>query len=218
ASANAMFNHENIVKLIGVSFTSDPYYLILEYMQNGNLHDYLANNAAPIQAEHRVAIGKSVEYLEHSDLIRFLVQAASALNYLSNLRVIHRDIAARNCLLGENKHLKISDFGLCKDIYADQHYKMQKMKNVPLRWSPPEVLLRSLYTEESDVYSFGVLMWEVFSFAISPFYQYTFDEVTAIIKSGQTKEALSRPATCISNEIWKLMTECWEFYPKDRPS
>lgn len=95
---------------------------------------------------------------------------------------------------------------------------MQKIKNIPLRWSPPEVVLRSIYTEESDVYSFGVLMWEVYSFAISPFYQFTLDEVTTIIKSGKTELALSRPATCISDSVWKLMTKCWKFQPKDRPT
>lgn len=68
---------------------------------------------------------EGVDYLSHSDLLRFLTEAASALNYIANLRCIHRDIAARNCLIDANNSLKLSDFGLCKDIYADQYYKVR---------------------------------------------------------------------------------------------
>ena len=55
-----MFDHNNIVKLIGVSIANDACYMILEFMTKGNLHDYLANKAAPTEVEHRIAIGKSI--------------------------------------------------------------------------------------------------------------------------------------------------------------
>lgn len=54
-----MFDHQNILPLIGVSIANDACYMILAFMAKGNLHDYLANKAAPTETEHRIAIGKS---------------------------------------------------------------------------------------------------------------------------------------------------------------
>lgn len=53
---------------------------------------------------------------------------------------------------------------------------------LPIRWMPPESLLYGKFTVASDVYSFGVVMWEVFSFAIQPFYGYSNEEVIEFIK------------------------------------
>lgn len=52
--------------------------------------------------------------------------------------MIHRDIAARNCLLGQNDELKISDFGL--SIADKTEMKMDKLKSVPIKWLAPETL------------------------------------------------------------------------------
>jgi serine/threonine protein kinase len=47
------------------------------------------------------------------------------MNYLSSQRFTHRDLAARNCLLGHDLRLKISDFGLTRDVYTDEYYKVK---------------------------------------------------------------------------------------------
>ena len=53
---------------------------------------------------------------------------------------------------------------------------------LPIRWMPPEALLYGTFTIESDVYSYGVLLWEIFTFALQPFYGYANDEVIGFIK------------------------------------
>lgn len=47
------------------------------------------------------------------------------MKYLSDQRFTHRDLAARNCLLGRELVLKISDFGLTRDIYTNEYYKVK---------------------------------------------------------------------------------------------
>ncbi len=53
---------------------------------------------------------------------------------------------------------------------------------LPIRWMPPEALLYGRFTVESDIYSYGVLLWELFTYALQPFYGYSNDEVVKFIK------------------------------------
>ncbi len=52
------------------------------------------------------------------------------MKYLTNQRFTHRDLAARNCLVGKNLELKISDFGLTRDVYTDEYYKVEQRLRV----------------------------------------------------------------------------------------
>ena len=53
---------------------------------------------------------------------------------------------------------------------------------LPIRWMPPEAVLYGKFTVVSDVYSYGVVMWEIFSYALQPFYGYSNEEVVDYIK------------------------------------
>ena len=53
---------------------------------------------------------------------------------------------------------------------------------LPIRWMPPEALIYGRFTVESDVYSYGVLLWEIFTYALQPFYGYSNDEVVKFIR------------------------------------
>ena len=69
--------------------------------------------------------------------------------------------------------VKISDFGLSRDIYAADYYRMQTKSLVPLRWMPPESIFFGKFSGESDVWSYGILLWEVYSYGLQPFYGYS---------------------------------------------
>ena len=104
--------HENIVCILGVVLNKEPYCMLFEYMANGDLHEYLIANS-PNE-------GKTLTQLE---FLKISLQISEGMEYLSGHHYVHRDLAARNCLVGEDLTVKISDFGLSRDIYSSDYYR-----------------------------------------------------------------------------------------------
>lgn len=53
------------------------------------------------------------------------LQISDGMQYLATQRFVHRDLACRNCLVGENLSVKIADFGMSRDIYTCDYYKVR---------------------------------------------------------------------------------------------
>jgi len=84
----------------------------------------------------------------NTDLIVFNFQ-----EYLSQKGFVHRDLAARNVLVGDNKQVKIGDFGLARYIYDDiqKIYVNRRGGKLPLRWMSPESIFDLTFSTASDV-------------------------------------------------------------------
>ena len=68
------------------------------------------------------------------------------------LNFVHRDIATRNCLVDSSLNAKITDFGLSRDISAQNYYRIGNAKAyLPIHWMPPEALLYGKFTLKSEV-------------------------------------------------------------------
>uniref|UniRef100_A0A8R1EES4 Protein kinase domain-containing protein n=2 Tax=Caenorhabditis japonica TaxID=281687 RepID=A0A8R1EES4_CAEJA len=102
-----------------------------------------------------------------SERLRFCIESADGLAYLEKKSCLHRDIAARNCLLSLTDQIKISDFGLSDDKRTEM--QDDTLGKVPVKWLAPEVLQDKLYSLKSDVWAFGVLMWEIYADGADPY-------------------------------------------------
>lgn len=155
AAIMAKFNHPNIVHLIGVCFDRHPRFIVLELLAGGDLKNFLREGRNKPERPSPLTM---------RDLVFCALDVAKGCRYMESKRFIHRDIAARNCLLsskGPGRVVKIADFGMARDIYRSDYYRKGGKAMLPIKWMPPEAFLDGIFTSKTDVWSFGVLLWEV---------------------------------------------------------
>uniref|UniRef100_A0A667GTQ2 Protein tyrosine kinase 7 (inactive) n=1 Tax=Lynx canadensis TaxID=61383 RepID=A0A667GTQ2_LYNCA len=200
-------NHANVVRLLGLCREAEPHYMVLEYVDLGDLKQFL-----------RISQSKDEKLksqpLSTKQKVSLCTQVALGMEHLSNNRFVHKDLAARNCLVSAQRQVKVSALGLSKDVYNSEYYHFRQAW-VPLRWMSPEAILEGDFSTKSDVWAFGVLMWEVFTHGEMPHGGQADDEVLADLQAGKAR--LPQPEGCPS-KLYRLMQRCWALSPKDRPS
>lgn len=201
------FNHPNIVRFVGVCFEKLPRFIVLELLRGGDLKSFLR--------ESRPKPNKPSP-LNMSDLLHLALDVAKGCQYLEENHFIHRDIAARNCLLtmkGPERVVKIADFGMARDIYRADYYRKGGKAMLPVKWMPPEAFLDGIFTCKTDVWSFGVLLWEVMSLGYMPYPGRGNQDVMQMVTSGGRLE----PPTNCPNPVYHIMMQCWHHVPDERP-
>ncbi|XP_060534424.1 tyrosine-protein kinase transmembrane receptor Ror-like isoform X2 [Cylas formicarius] len=203
----SLLKHPNIICLLGVVMRSEPKMepscMLFEYMSEGDLHEFLIANSP-----------ENAKCLSHDQFLDIAIQIAQGMEYLSGNHYVHRDLAARNCLVSKDLEVKISDFGLSRDMYSCDYYRVQSKSLLPVRWMPPESILYGKFTTESDVWSYGVVLWEIYSYGLQPYYGYNNQEVISMIRSRKLLPCPdSAPSYC-----YALMVECWAEQANRRPN
>ncbi|CAM6010684.1 unnamed protein product [Sphagnum balticum] len=143
--------HKNLVRLLGYCAEGAQRMLVYEYVNNGNLEQWLHGPLAksnPLTWEARM---------------RIVLGTAKALAYLHEAlepKVVHRDIKSSNILVDTSWNAKVSDFGLAKLLGSGRSHVTTRVMGT-FGYVAPEYCSTGMLNERSDVYSFGVLMMEV---------------------------------------------------------
>lgn len=184
------FNHPHILRLMAVCVDGNSYIngLILELMDGGDLKRYLASNRPTPSSPSKLTM---------SDLLSICIDVAKGCKYMEDMHFIHRDIAARNCLVSSTDRatriVKIGDFGLARDVYKSDYYRKGTDALVPCRWMSPESLTHGKFTTQCDIWAFGVLMWEVMTLGEQP---YSSLDNTAVLNYVRCGGILGKPEAC----------------------
>lgn len=158
------------MRLCGICTKQKPIFIVTEYMKHGALILYLRKY-------------KKTLIRQHQSLINICAQVASGMAYLEQQQFIHRDLASRNCLVGANGEVKVSDFGMSKFMDSSS-YQGNLASMIPIYSVPPEVLSKRLFSSKSDVWAFGLLMWEVFTCGDAPYGSLRPHEVRKFVEKG----------------------------------
>jgi hypothetical protein len=147
-----------------------------------------------------------------------------AMTFLEEQSIIHRDVAARNVLVGaEATDVKISDLGAARSVHQMNEassggvYTATTDHN-PARWMSLEALRDAKFSHKSDVFSFGVLLWEILSMGQTPWGAFTVRDFSGALQRG---ERLQCPAALVSDAaagfIYAKAGLCWARRPEKRP-
>ena len=207
-------HHPNIIQLFG--YTTSPFRLVMEYMSNGNIQEYMDRSF----------------WVPQRTKLRFLRDVARGLFYLHKRKpsyVIHRDLKPTNLLLSQHLELKISDFGICKILRRAQVQrsqttiseldKIEGTANVgSLYYMAPELLFsgpKAQYNCAIDIYSFGIVLYEIIESTRIHHDCTTRDELLSKITSSPPQSFLSFCRTPL--RLRPIVTACLDPSSHHRP-
>ncbi|XP_062566096.1 tyrosine-protein kinase Fer-like [Saccostrea cucullata] len=188
------FNHRNIVNIIGFSALREPVLLVIEYLSGGLLLHYLRMRGDSLNSRQKIKMCQDV---------------ANGMAYLHHNKCIHRDLGARNCLVGEDSTVKIFNFRMAE--MGDQ-YESISAYFYASKWTPPESILSGKFTFFSDVWSFGILMWEIFSSGQIPYSDMKRWEAAGKVVEGYRMP----PPPGTPKSSYEVMLKCWDKEPSNR--
>ncbi|CAL4098108.1 unnamed protein product, partial [Meganyctiphanes norvegica] len=177
----------------------------------GSKGDYQCNYV-PMSENYKIS-GRDLPFTT-SDLIIWSWQIASGMNYLSHRKIMHGDLAARNILLADNNVVKISDFGLSRDIYKKDVYMKKGDDLLPIKWMSIEAIRDRIFSTQSDIWSYGVTVWEIFTLGSSPYPGVNLDR--NFLSMLETGHRMDMPQYG-NKELYVILLECWSADPRLRP-
>lgn len=146
-------------------------------------------------------------------VIEILVQLLSALAYVHDRNIIHRDVKSSNVFLTEVGLVQLGDFGLAARIGAeDDATAPGTMVGTP-NYMAPEVISELPHGRPCDVWSLGCVTYEMM--ALKPAFA-AFD-LDGLIKKVKTASA-ARPPARFSRELKSIVAKMLSKNPADRPT
>ncbi|KAM3139019.1 hypothetical protein pb186bvf_008830 [Paramecium bursaria] len=189
---HAKCHHSNIVTLYDSFQESGTVYMVLEYVENGNLYNYVQRK----------------KKLDEKEACKYFVQTCKSLQYLHENNVFHRDIKPENLLLDSNFDVKLCDFGWC----AENIHLKRKTFCGTYEYMAPEIVSDIAYDFTIDIWSVGVLLYELLH-GYAPFKGKEYKEIQSNIKSG-----VIRYSSTISQDAQDLIKGILQKEPSARMS
>lgn len=211
--------HKNLNALIGICIEPDFHTLALfPFNEMGNLKIHLNSIR---QSRPKIAISGCSKNTENNlittqEILYIILQMLKALNYLHGKRIIHKDIATRNCWLDANFGCKLADCALSRDLFPNEYHCLANNENKPICWMALETLKENVYNGKTEIWSAGVFMWECFSLGEQPYEQIDpYDLITFLSENESNR--LQKPEKC-PTELFEIFSNCWNTLANTRPS
>uniref|UniRef100_A0A8C6M798 receptor protein-tyrosine kinase n=1 Tax=Nothobranchius furzeri TaxID=105023 RepID=A0A8C6M798_NOTFU len=199
-------HHRNLLPISHVCIEDgEKPMMLLPFMAWGNLKLFLR--------QCKLAEANNPQAISQQDLVYMAIQIACGMSYLARREVIHKDLAARNCVIDDNMQVKITDNALARDLFPMDYHCLGDNENRPVRWMALESLLNNDFSSASDVWAFGVALWELMTLGQTPYVDVDPFEMSAYLKDGYR---IAQPINC-PDELFAVMACCWALDPEERP-
>ena len=190
-----MLCHPNISQLYETLSTIHNFYIIMEYIEGGDLFEFISTN----------------KYLSEIQSCIFFRQLISTIEYLNKLNISHRDIKPENILLdSEKKNIKLIDFGLSN--FTLKNEKLKSSCGSPCYASPEMISGKPYNGITTDIWSCGIVLYCMLVGALP------FDDEDIHILYQQIREGKFYLPSTLSNEGIDLLKRLLIVDPEKRIS
>ena len=132
------------------SFQHGPYMCIItDYCAAGDLYERLKKQS------------QKGQYLDEKHILRWLVQISSALQYVHEKNLLHRDLKTQNIFLTAKGDIMLGDFGIAR-VLKSKKDMARTVIGTPYYMSP-EIMESKPYSYKSDLWSLGCILFEMMS-------------------------------------------------------
>ncbi|XP_067121399.1 calcium-independent protein kinase C-like [Centruroides vittatus] len=132
-------SHPHIVTLISSFKLKTLFCFVCEYVDGQNLTAYIRRK----------------KFLEEAEAKIFAAQVASAITFIHNKGIIHRDISSNNIMIDRTKGAQLIDFGVCT------YERNPKKYCGTLYYVCPEILEEKPYDAYCDWWAFGIVLYQM---------------------------------------------------------
>ncbi|RUS73155.1 hypothetical protein EGW08_019077 [Elysia chlorotica] len=198
--------HPNLHSLMGVCMARPEQPLVVyPAMQEGNMKKFLL--------KCRMAETGSRYTLNTQQLVYMTIQIIRGIQYLHRKKLIHKDIATRNCIVGAELAVRLTDNSLARDLFPADYNCLGDNENRPVKWMALEALTQKRFSPATDVWAFGVTLWEMMTLGQQPYAEVDPFEMPSYLQEGYR---IAKPHNC-PDELFSLMACCWALSPDERP-
>jgi len=160
-----LIEHPNIINLYDIWENRGELYLVLEYVQGGELFDYVSSNGA----------------LPEGEAVRLYRQMIAGLSYCHRFNICHRDLKPENLLLDNNRNIKLADFGMAA-LQPDGKW-LNTSCGSP-HYAAPEVVNGQQYRgDKADIWSTGIILFAMLN-GFLPFDGGSLGKTLQLVKKG----------------------------------
>lgn len=200
-------SHKNILPVVAVCM-EDPLrpLLVYPYANQGNLKRFLMKCKFSAEGHCHTLLTQ--------DLVDMAIQVVHAMIYLHKKKIVHKDLAVRNCVVTDRLQVRLADNALSRDLFPNEYHCLGDNENRPVKWLAIESLLKKEFSTASDVWAFGVTLWELMTLGQMPYVEIDPFEMGANLRDGYR---LTQPINC-PDKLYAMMAYCWTAAPEDRPT
>eukprot|EP00794_Sanderia_malayensis_P005949 gene5949-6639_t len=142
----SLLDHINIIAYYNHFFDDVTLYIEMEYANGGTLFEKIRDQKSPIPED---------------ECLWYFYQLISAVSYIHENGILHRDIKTLNILLTKSSILKLGDFGISK-VLESNSMLAETHVGTPYYMSP-ELVRGEKYDNKSDIWACGCVLYELLS-------------------------------------------------------